>query len=388
MNILVLAKMCSVEDPPVDFIKNQMKAFKDLGHHVRVIAPIPLGKEGLSGRRFDFDVRKNVIEGMEYYFPRYLSLSNYGVRNGFNAWSMRQSVRIYANKMLEDFEPDVLHVHFLDGRLSAAKFLKKRLNVPVVVTAHGSDISAPYKRGRIAELKPYCDAADTVVTVSSALKRKLEHCGTETPLSVILNGFAVNHLVRNPVKRPLSFLQAGNLIRQKGNHITLQAFAKIYSRHKDARLTIIGRGPERKSLERLTGDLGLSDAVTFSSRVPNEIVLRKMAESQFFIMPSVREGFGIVYLEAMASRCITIGTEGEGIADLIRDGENGFLVPAGDVDAIVKKVERCIADSEQGRKIADKAHSEALALTWENNAGQYVELFEQLINRQKLNDND
>ena len=106
-----------------------------------------------------------------------------------------------------------------------------------------------------------------------------------------------------------------------------------------------------------------------------------MAKAQFFCMPSVREGFGIVYLEAMASGCVTIGTEGEGIAALIVSGENGFLVPPDDVDAIVQIVDRCFRDESLMRRIADAGKATAMTMTWENNTKQYTKLFESLIKK-------
>ncbi len=95
-------------------------------------------------------------------------------------------------------------------------------------------------------------------------------------------------------------------------------------------------------------------------------------------MPSINEGFGIVYLEAMASGCITIGTEGEGIADLIVSGENGFLVPPDNPEAIVKVVEWCLEHPEEADGIAENGRKDALALTWEKNAAEYIKLFKEL----------
>ena len=100
-------------------------------------------------------------------------------------------------------------------------------------------------------------------------------------------------------------------------------------------------------------------------------------------MPSVNEGFGIVYLEAMASGCITVGTEGEGIADLIVSGKNGFLVPPDSPDAIVSVIEWCLEHPEEADAIAEQGRKDALDLTWEHNAEQYIELFERMLEDEK-----
>ena len=104
-----------------------------------------------------------------------------------------------------------------------------------------------------------------------------------------------------------------------------------------------------------------------------------MSKAQFFCMPSVREGFGIVYLEAMASGCVAIGTEGEGIADLIESGKNGFLVPPEDSEAIWQVMQRCLQHPAEAEAIAARGRKDALSLTWEKNAATYERLFMTLL---------
>ena len=129
---------------------------------------------------------------------------------------------------------------------------------------------------------------------------------------------------------------------------------------------------------RLCADKGVSDSVHFIGQLPNEKVLAHMACAQFFCMPSVREGFGIVYLEAMASGCITIGTEGEGITDLIEHGKNGFLVPPASPEAIVQVIEWCLVHPQAADAIAQRGKQDVMALTWEANAKKYIDLFKEL----------
>ena len=90
-----------------------------------------------------------------------------------------------------------------------------------------------------------------------------------------------------------------------------------------------------------------------------------------------------MYLEAMASGCITIGTEGEGIADLIENDRNGFLVPPEEPDAIAGVVEWCLTHPEEAAAIAERGQSSARTLTWETNAKKYIELFRTLIESER-----
>ena len=126
-----------------------------------------------------------------------------------------------------------------------------------------------------------------------------------------------------------------------------------------------------------------ADDVVFAGQLSNQEVQERMSEAAYFAMPSVREGFGIVYLEAMAAGCIVIGTEGEGIADVITHGENGFLVPADDPEAIVRVIRSCMEDPRLAAAVAENGRKTALAMTWPYNAAQHQELFEKLMEGDK-----
>lgn len=380
MNILVVAHYQNDSSPTAIFIHDQVKAYVALGHRVRVIVPIPLGKCGfLKKERFRSDM--NMVDGVEHFFVRYLSLSNYGV-GGFNTRCAIAAIARQYDRLLADFVPDIIHAHTIGFDSDIGAWLKSRLHVPLVVTTHGSDTSSPYEKGKLDWLLEKANAADHVVAVSSVLAEKLKSCGTKTPVSVILNGFCVQALHAEEEKTSCSLIQVGHLIAQKHFDTTMQAFALLKEAYPDACLTIIGQGAEQTDLERLAQELGVSESVRFTGQLPNEAVLVEMARAQFFCMPSVREGFGIVYLEAMASGCITIGTEGEGIADLIKHGRNGFLVPAEDPAAIAKIIEWCLTHQQEAAAIAQRGKQDAMVLTWEDNAKKYLDLFQTLIERE------
>ena len=163
-----------------------------------------------------------------------------------------------------------------------------------------------FRQGERERLKKYCDKADVVVGVSSILVEMLKKCGTYASLKVIHNGFETKNIISTRKKIPYSFIQVGNLIPQKKTDITIRAFAEIVKNYSQAYLVVVGDGPERENLEQLCRKLKIEKSVQFKGKISNSLVLELMADAKFFIMPSVCEGFGIVYLEAMASGCITI----------------------------------------------------------------------------------
>ncbi len=378
MNILVVCQYGLYHDFGASFVHAQAREYVRLGHQVRAIVLLPIGKRDWDGKRFS-DSRRTV-DGVELYTMRHISFSNYGEKS-LNKLFAYRSLHKKANALLEGFVPEIIHTHFLGTASEAGAWLKKRLGIPLAVTTHGSDTSVPLRQGRGSELKALCNHADAVTAVSTALAQKVRSCGTETRVSVILNGFNLQALPEHLEKAEGSIIQAGHLLEQKRFHITIRAFQQLQTDCPGAVLVLVGDGPEQKKLEALCQSLGLGGSVQFTGKIPNHEVLSKMGSSQFFVMPSVQEGFGIVYLEAMACGCIAIGTEGEGIADLIVSGENGFLVPPDQPETIAKTILWCLKHPKEASAIAQRGRQAALGLTWEKNAMQYISLFESLKER-------
>ena len=382
MNILVVVHYHyqGINVPTALFVHNQMKAFAQAGHQVRALVPIAWGKRGEDGRRFGPALSRMDVDSIEHLFLRHWSFSNYG-RNGLNTRCAMAALRRHIDRILEDFRPDVIHAHKLGGNTEVAALLREQAGCPLVFTSHGeTQCEEPWKSD-IKQAKPFADKADRVVCVSSATRATMEAARVSAPLQVICNGFAIGSLLSVGEKRPGSILQAGYLIPRKHADVTIEAFRLLHGCHPETSLAIIGKGPEREALEEQCARIGLTEAVRFTGEVPNRELLVEMGKTQFFVMPSIQEGFGIVYLEAMASGCITIGTEGEGIADLIVSGENGFLVPPDDPDTIVQVIEWCLEHPEEAAAIAERGRRDALDLTWEKNAEQYIRLFESLTER-------
>ena len=382
MRILVVAHYQGDGSPSAIFIHDQVKAYVQAGHEVLVFSPVGLGKKDLQGSRLFPLVRKQTIDGIEHVYMRYLTLSRYGNRH-FNHTSAIAVLKTSFHKVLGQFDPDVIHAHTLGFNSEIGAYLKEKLGAPLVVTTHGSDTFIPHMEGQCAELKEYADKADTVVCVSSLLRQRLTECGVSVPMQVILNGFNIRYVTQPQKKDPTHMMQVGSLIPRKKTDMTIRAAAMLKEQTEKVRLTVIGSGPERENLENLAAELHVENDVLFAGQLSNQEVQERMAEATYFVMPSVREGFGIVYLEAMAAGCIVIGTEGEGIADAITHAGNGFLVPADNAEAIVQVIRNCMDDPVRAAQIAENGRNTALALTWPHNAEQYQELFETLTKGEK-----
>ena len=382
MNILVVCHYGMYKRPESSFIHAQAREYVKMGQRVRVIIPVALGKSAWNQGKWK--AKPEIVDGVELFPVRYISLSRFGKKH-FNSASAIWMINAHKRQLLAGFVPDVIHAHTIGFDNDIGAWLKKETLAPLVVTTHGSDTFVPNLKGELGRFKSSCDQADRLVAVSSLLQRTLEKSGTVTPILVILNGFQCENAVDRGEKKPLSFLQAGSLIPRKCVDITLHSFADIYRSDAKATLTIVGEGPEREKLEELAQQLGIQKAVRFLGQIPNRQLLCEMAAHQFFVMPSVREGFGIVYLEAMASSCITIGVQGEGISDFICHGKNGFLVPPYQPEAITGVVTWCRCHPEQATAIAQQGYRDACKMTWNENAGQYLKLFKELLKHGNTN---
>ena len=376
MNILAVCHYGLYQDLSSSFVHNQIREYAALGHRVRVIVPIPFGKAGRSGSRVGPAVANTTVDGVEIVDVRFLSASNYG-QKGFNHKSAIAAIALHQKAVLGDFQPHVIHAHTLGFDSEIGAWLKAKFRCPLVVTTHGSDTVRPLNRGEGAFLRACCDRADHITAVSNPLRCLLKTCGTDTPITTIHNGF-IPRIPENGEKDPYSIIQVGHLVESKRFDATIHALALLKARYPKLHLTIVGEGPLRGKLEDLCRELEVSDRVTFTGPIPNGEVFSRMCRSRFFVMASHPEGFGIVYLEAMAAGCLTVGTEGQGIADILISGENGFLVPGGDAEAIAKILADMLEDPETSQMIANNGQVLARSMTWTETSRQYIHLFEAL----------
>ncbi|MCP4153216.1 MAG: glycosyltransferase family 4 protein [bacterium] len=144
----------------------------------------------------------------------------------------------------------------------------------------------------------------------------------------------------------VSIVCVASFIKRKHVDKILMALA-LLTKRIDWSFTLFGDGDERERLTTLTRELGLSERVRFMGRREHREVLEAMRHTHIFVLVSCLETFGLVYLEAMARGNIVIGSSQEGIDGIIEDGKNGFLSPAGEVEALKEKLEDIILQKSQ-----------------------------------------
>lgn len=369
------------------YVHEQAKALRAQGHDVTVISCVgtmPMMK-ALRPALYETDRRtpkKAVIDGVPVYFPRCLTLGNAGER-WLGGWPMYRAALPIAKALHAQKPFDLLHAHMLPREGHAGRLLGRALGLPVVLTVHGTDVfhyfipgQTPWKRNVETARR-----VDALMAVSSLLlSRVAPYRGAGRISRVVQNGVDLSLVPENEAPRPRAVISVGTLKARKCMDKTLEAFARLADEYGDATLTIVGIGEMEQALRARIAELHLEGRVTLTGGLPHEEVLRRMAQSDLFVLPSWGEGYGIVYIEAMAAGCIAVGAENEGIADTITDGENGFLVPAGDTDAVERVMRAVFAHPEAYEALRARGMRDARELTWAHNAeitaGVYREAME------------
>jgi len=141
-------------------------------------------------------------------------------------------------------------------------------------------------------------------------------------------------------KQPV-FLNIGRFSPEKGHILLLKAFAAVLKDHPRARLILVGDGPMGERLAAQVADLGLTEAVEFAGWLDSDAVQDKIRDSSVLVHPSFSEGLPVVIMEAMAEHRPVISTYIAGIPELVRDGETGWLVPAGQQEDLTRAMKDC-----------------------------------------------
>ena len=236
-----------------------------------------------------------------------------------------------------------------------------------VATAHGSTRDSFLKRCYLFfnEMLIY-PHFDRIIAVSQDLRDYLTHKRlSREKVVVIQNGLDISLLQldeisdnssQGPLRIPsghVVFSVIGRLFPDKGHRFFLEAFASLRKKTPHIYGLIVGDGPARQDIAELIEKLKLADAVKLCG--VRSDMKSIYALTDFLIIPSLREGLPYVLLEAMASKVLVVATSVGDIPFLIKDGKTGFLVPAGDVQSLKKRMEDLLADPRRSAEMAEVA---------------------------------
>jgi glycosyltransferase involved in cell wall biosynthesis len=317
------------------FVDNRLRHTMALGGiDATVLAPVPFfpfshptfGRYGKFARVPEREIR----DGVEVLHPRYLvpPRVNYFTPYFLYLTALRAVMRLKeAGKSF-----DVIDAHYFYPDGVAAALLGRKLNLPVVITGRGTDLThIPRDPAARKKIKWAAAQACATITVCEDLRQHLLALGGDAGRTLVLrNGVDLDHFslgdragarVAHMLNR-FTLLSVGSLIPRKGHHITIQALADL----PDCDLLIAGSGPMGDELKRLAVQVGVADRVRFLGEVPHSELVQVYRAADVLVLASEREGWANVLLEAMACGTPVVATNVNGTSEVVRAPAAGVLM--------------------------------------------------------------
>jgi len=234
------------------------------------------------------------------------------------------------------------------------------------------------------------DNSQKIITISRAAESYLKEMGVEKdkieviPIGVDASRFSPRVKPYTPVAEKIGdkkmILFVGRLTKYKGVERLLHAFSRLLKDYKDVVLCIRGSGPEGQRLHQLESRLGLKGKVLWPSYIPNRDMPRLYAASNLFVLPSLIEPLGIAALEAMASGNPVVASRTGGLADLVEEDVNGYLVSPGSVEALRGAMLRILEDKRLEERLGRGSRRMVEErFSWEVVAERSLSLYENLL---------
>ena len=298
-----------------------------------------------------------------------------------------------AVRLARRFKPDVMHVFFGIPTGIVGLLASKLSDTSYLLSLRGGDVPgfmgkelAAMHRAALPLTKLVWSNASVIVANSQGLRDLARRTAPNRTIEIVPNGVDLD--LFRPADAPrahdgkVRLLFVGRLANQKGLSYLLESLAQL---EPDVRarvvLELVGAGPEEEKLRALAGRLDLGSSVKFAGWVPRENIVKHYQAADVFVLPSLDEGLPNVMLEAMACGKALVATDISGNRELVRDGENGLLVPVGDVSALSAALHRVTCDSELRAAMGRKSRELAAAYSWARTADRYLDLSEAILAR-------
>lgn len=323
------------------FVETRLRELLKTGDvEVRVVAPVPWFPSADprfgAWSRFAATPHHETYDGIEVWHPRYVIPPKVGMSIAPVCLALG-AVRTVSRLMRSGFDFDVIDAHYYYPDGVAATFLGRWLGKPVVVTARGTDVNV-LPRFTIPRrlIRWTARHAAASIGVSRALTEELATLGAPRQrLFTLRNGVDLQRFrplpkaecraaLGLPAGVPL-ILTVGHLVELKGNHIVIDAVAKLRAEGLAVTLAIVGDGAERQRLEAQVAALGLGAAVRFAGAIANSELVRWYGSADALVLASSREGWPNVLTESLACGTPVIASKIPSTPEIVRDSVAGVL---------------------------------------------------------------
>ena len=302
-----------------------------------------------------------------------IKLIGHGPKSAVKAFGYLAETILFLD-WIEEKDIDHIHEHFANPTAFIAMLANRYKNWGYSISVHGPDVfyqvdesmlTEKIKRARFVRcISHYCRSQLwRLVPVNMWKKFHIVHCGVDPEV------FRPSERVENAVPE---ILCVGRLTSAKGQHILLDAFNIIKEQGHKFRLTFIGDGEDRQSLENKVIELSLSDDVCLTGALGQERVMDYYRKADLFVLPSFAEGVPVVLMEAMAQEIPVISTRITGIPELIEHEKTGLLVTPGNVGELAEAIIRVLEDSSLGEKLGTEGRKAVLSEFNQSENYQYL----------------
>ena len=349
----------------------------DRGHEVHVAAPAP--------SRETIGVGPEIIEGRRMTLHRWRSFR----------WPFHEWLRIVgpwnanrlARRTLDLVQPDVLHLqsHYVVGR-GLVKEARRR-GIRVIATNHSmpenlldhTGLPGPLNRlllrwawNDLHKLYGMADRVTTPTARAAAFLERSSHLAEVLPISCGIDASHYRPDFGPRAERRIVFV--GRQDAEKHIDVLIRALPLI-APELDVRLDLVGDGEHRRHLHELAVRLGVADRVVQHGAVSDERIVELLSTASLFAIASTAELQSIATLEALSSALPVVAADAMALPHLVRDGENGWLFPPGDVAAAAERIERVLRMPPEEREAMQRA---ALATVKVHSIGHTIDVFEAL----------
>jgi glycosyltransferase involved in cell wall biosynthesis len=297
-----------------------------------------------------------------------------------------------AFREVKAFRPDIIHTHTPFGLGWEAVATAKFLNIPLVGTHHtffdhylkhiNLDFSL-MKKISWKYLILHYNRYDIVLSPSQALLGEMQRHGLKRKTLSFPNGIDTDFFTppQNKQGDGMSLIYMGRVSYEKSIDQVIRAFKLINTELPESTLTIVGPGPERKKLESLVQSLGLSKKVFFTGTLHGEAHLKALQAADIFLTASKTDNMPLAVIEAMAVGLPIIGVDALGIPEIVKDGQNGYIVPVDNPEAIAKKTVELLQNNALRTKFSRASRELALEYGEEKNIEALEKIYNSLIQR-------
>jgi glycosyltransferase involved in cell wall biosynthesis len=297
----------------------------------------------------------------------------------------------FSKKLCKEKKYELTHSFFTVPCGAISWALRLQYKIPYVISLRGSDVPGYSDRfGFIyTALAPFIrhiwNKATAVVSNSRGLKELALQTDANQKIEVIYNGVNTEGFKPDDAQKKENKIYitvgATRITHRKGINFLIDAIKMLEEKYPTIFMEVMGEGNAREELENQVEKLGLSDRIKFIGRIPSEETHKYYQKADVFVLPSLNEGMSNAMLEALSSGLPIISTDTGGADELVREGENGFIIKMKDSRDLAEKLEKIISEKDLREKMGQESRKIAESMSWEKVANQYFKLYENVCRK-------